>query len=151
MYKKEKLIKPIVITGLTGAIFSLVSGTAQAFTVTSVDLITDNGSWGPAPGFASGSFYDEFTLTVTGTPGEVVSALEFTFAFDGLFDDSIALDLNSDGVIDYAASYYDINAAKGGGYTPWSNPADPQNTVTTLTITPTGSTASVSIYGTPVV
>ncbi|MEA5575621.1 PEP-CTERM sorting domain-containing protein [Anabaena sp. UHCC 0451] len=143
--------KSIFLAGFTVAALALISAPAQAYTISSVNLITDNGSWGPPPGYASGSFYDEFSLTVTGTPGEVVSSLDFTFAFDGLFDDSIALDLNRDGVVDYAANYYDLNAAKGGGYAPWAIAADPKNTVTKLSITPTGSTASVSVYGNPVV
>ncbi|WDE09418.1 PEP-CTERM sorting domain-containing protein [Thalassomonas haliotis] len=124
---------------------------ASAGMLTSIDLITDNGSWPVMPsGFVDGSAYDGFTLTVEGTAGEVMSDIHLEFNFSGLFDDSLAIDLNGDGTIDYALDFYNIHA-QSPGYNPWSDSSDVANTVTSLTIGATGSSATVSIYGTEII
>jgi len=123
---------------------------ASAGMLTSIDLVTDNGSWPTVPsGFVSGSAYDGFTLTVEGTAGEVMSDINLAFNFSGLFDDSLAIDLDGDGNIDFALDFYNIHT-QAPGYNPWSNPSDVINTVTNLTIGATGSSATVSVYGTDI-
>ncbi|WP_281557465.1 PEP-CTERM sorting domain-containing protein [Thalassomonas sp. RHCl1] len=123
---------------------------ASAGMLTSIDLITDNGSWPAiAPGFESGSAYDGFTLTVEGTAGEVMSDINLEFNFSGLFDDSLAIDLNGDGIIDYALDFYNIHD-QSPGYTPWGSDRDVANTVTRLTIGASGSSATVSVYDTEI-
>ncbi|EDX72208.1 hypothetical protein MC7420_8300 [Coleofasciculus chthonoplastes PCC 7420] len=157
----EKLSIAFGITFLSTAMSGVVSNApAQAFSIDSINLLTDNARWSSIPsGFASGSTYDGFNFTVSGTPGEQVSEISFSFSFKGLFDDSVALDLNGDGTIDFAVDYHDVAATLDPKpvasirslYTPWSDANDVENTITNLTITPTGSTGSVSIYGKEVI
>ncbi|WDE02792.1 PEP-CTERM sorting domain-containing protein [Thalassomonas viridans] len=124
---------------------------ASAGMLTSIDLVTDNGSWPTVPsGFVDGSAYDGFTLTVEGQAGEVMSDIHLTLNFSGLFDDSLAIDLDGDGTIDFALDFYNIHA-QSPGYTPWSDAGDVANTVTRLTIGATGSSASVSVYDTDII
>ena len=138
----------------------LLASTAnvQASTISAINLTTDNGQWAALPtgfvnftsGLGSGTAgnYDGFTLTVTGTAGESVGSISLNIAFDGLFDDSIGIDLDGDGNIDFSADYFDIPATPGiASYTPWTNLMDVQNTVATITIGATGSSASLSVYG----
>jgi len=137
----------------------LASGAnAQASTISAITLVTDNGQWAAAPagfvpltsGLGNGTpgNYDGFTLTVTGAANESVGSISLNIAFDGLFDDSIGIDLNGDGTIDFAADYFDIPATPGiASYTPWANLTDVQNTVATITIGATGSSASLAVYG----
>ncbi|NOQ63709.1 MAG: PEP-CTERM sorting domain-containing protein [Methyloprofundus sp.] len=138
----------------------LASGAnAQASTISAITLVTDNGQWATLPtgfvNFTSGlgtdtpGNYDGFTLTVTGSAGESIDSVLLDIAFDGLFDDSIGIDLNGDGTIDFAADYFDTRDTPGiENYKPWLNLSDVQNTIVTITIGATGSSASLSVYGT---
>ena len=77
--------------------------------------------------------YDSKALRYQGLAGESLSALTFTVEVGGSFDDSLAIDLEGDGVIDYLLSQGDTFETLGlGVYTPWID-ASPFEAVVTIT------------------
>ena len=103
------------------------------------------GSWSGLQGFG---FYDAFTINAQGTANASVTSLTLSLRFAGLFDDSVAIDLNGDGTIDYALSYDNLSSTNiGSFYAPWSNLTDAANLGIVLTITASGTTANSYIYG----
>jgi hypothetical protein len=114
---------------------------------------TDDGIWPSLPsGYyphqnTSGvnGYYDAFSVTISGIPGQSIDSLQFGFSFQGLFDDSIAFDLNSDGQIDWTGDYFDI-AQAFSSYYPWAQLNDALNTKVYLTIGPTGSSVTLKVY-----
>lgn len=115
---------------------------------------TDDGVWPSLPDgyyphgefYGPNGYYDAFSVRVNGTPGEAINSLSFGFAFSGNFDDSIAFDLDGDGVIDWTGDYYDVSVVKWD-YAPWSSLADAANTKVYLNIGPTGSSVTLKVYG----
>ena len=96
-------------------------------------------------------FYDAFSLRAQGAANAAVTSLTLSFRFSGLFDDSVAIDLDGDGTIDYALSYDNLSSTNiGSFYAPWSSLTDATNLGIVLTITGSGTTASSYIYGVPV-
>jgi hypothetical protein len=130
----------------------LLSQGANAALLVTTTQTADNQEW---PSLPTGYFpytpggvkglYDAFSIQVNGTPGEAITSLSFGFAFSGLFDDSVAFDLNGDGTIDWAGDYFDIERVING-YAPWNSLADAQNTKVYLTIGPTGSSVTLKVY-----
>lgn len=139
-------------------LISVSSSILQAALVITPTLTQDNGNWPSLPiGYSlfddgTKGHYDAFSLTIHGDPGEQITSASLTFRFRGLFDDSVAFDLNGDGTIDWVGDYFHLIASYSGGgaYTPWSNESDPLNTVVSLTIGQTGSSAQLYVYGQPI-
>lgn len=94
--------------------------------------------------------YDSKALRYQGLAGESLSALIFTVEVAGSFDDSLAIDLEGDGVIDYLLSQGDAFETLGryGPYTPWID-ASPFEAV--VTITTEGTSVAASWDGTTLV
>lgn len=94
--------------------------------------------------------YDAKALRYQGLAGESLSALTFTVEVGGSFDDSLAIDLDGDGVIDYLLSQGDAFETLGTPspptYTPWID-ASPFQAV--VTITTEGTSIAASWDGTP--
>jgi len=104
-----------------------------------------SGSYSGRQGFG---FYDAFTIHAQGDANAPIASLTLSLRFDGKFDDSVAIDLNGDGTIDYALSYDNLsNTNYGSFYAPWSSSTDAANLGIVLTITASGTTASSYIYG----
>ena len=86
--------------------------------------------------------YDAKALRYQGLAGESLSALTFTVEVGGSFDDSLAIDLEGDGVIDYLLSQGDAFETFGYGvYTPCID-ASPFEAVVTITTEGTSIAAS---------
>lgn len=148
MMKRVVLCLAALMLVLGGGVYT------QAAVISAINLVTDNGVWPSVPVGYGGLGYDGFTLTVTGTPGEAVASLSLQYAFNSLFDDTTAIDLDGDGTIDFAADYFDVNGAVDAPnlpYQPWIDINDVQNTVTTIIIGAAGSSAIVEVYGNLVV
>jgi hypothetical protein len=149
---KLPLMKKITLL-LAVASGILLSQEAKAALVVTTTQTADNQQWPSlpsgylpyTPGGVKG-LYDAFSIQVNGTPGEAINSLSFGFAFSGLFDDSVAFDLNGDGTIDWAGDFFDIYHVRGNSYQPWANLADAQNTKVYLTIGPTSSSVTLKVY-----
>lgn len=102
------------------------------------------GSYGGRQGYG---FYDAFRIQAQGGANEVISSLTISFRFSGLFDDSVALDLNGDGSIDYTVSWDNLAISGPHFPTPWSSLEDAGNLGIVLTITDSGTTAQSYLYG----
>ncbi len=90
--------------------------------------------------------YDSKALRYQGLAGESLSALIFTVEVAGSFDDSLAIDLQGDGDIDYLLSQGDAYETLGYQvYTPWID-ASPFEAV--VTITTEGTSVAASWNGT---
>lgn len=109
-----------------------------------VSNVADNVAWNDVrvPGGGT-QLYDSRTLTFDGFDGEVIASLSFDLELTGTYDDSPALDLNGDGVIDWATTQSDFYAA-GASYSPWidESPLSMQ-----VTVTPTGTNVVVQWDG----
>jgi len=105
---------------------------------------TTHGSYGGRQGYG---FYDAFSIQAQGTANEVITSLTLSFRFSGLFDDSVAVDLNGDGTIDYAVSYDNLSISGPYAPMPWSSLEDAGNLGIVLTITDSGTTAQSYLYG----
>ena len=94
--------------------------------------------------------YDSKALRYQGLAGESLSALTFTVEVGGSFDDSLAIDLDGDGVIDYLLSQGDAfeSLCRYGCYTPWVD-ASPFEAV--VTITTEGTSVAASWDGTTLI
>lgn len=94
--------------------------------------------------------YDSKALRYQGLAGESLSALTFTVEVGGSFDDSLAIDLDGDGVIDYLLSQGDAfeTLCRYGCYTPWVD-ASPFEAV--VTITTEGTSVAASWDGTTLI
>jgi hypothetical protein len=142
------------ITSLLAAVAGiLLPQGANAALVVSTTQTADNQEWPSLPSgyytYTPGGvrgYYDAFSIQVNGTPGEAINSLSFGFAFSGLFDDSVAFDLNGDGTIDWVGDFFDINAVRGNSYQPWANLADAQNTKVYLTVGAASSSAILKVY-----
>jgi hypothetical protein len=95
---------------------------------------------------ATNGYYDAFKIRVNGTAGDTINSITLSFRFSGLFDDSVAIDLNGNGSIDYAIPYDAIARARGG-WQPWAYLNDATNLGMVLNITSSGTTATTYIYG----
>jgi PEP-CTERM motif len=95
---------------------------------------------------ATNGYYDAFSIRVNGTAGATINSITLSFRFSGLFDDSVALDLNGNGSIDYAIPYYAIARSKAN-WNPWSSLNDATNLGMVVNITSSGTTATTYIYG----
>lgn len=94
--------------------------------------------------------YDSKALRYQGLAGESLSALTFTVEVGGSFDDSLAIDLDGDGVIDYLLSQGDAFEAlcRYGCYTPW---VDASPFEAAVTITTEGTSVAASWDGTTLI
>lgn len=121
----------------------------SGYNTNSYEFIPGNsGSYSGRQGFG---FYDAFGIRAQGDANAPVTSLTLSFRFSGLFDDSVAIDLDGDGAIDYALSYDNLSGTNiGSFYAPWSSLTDATNLGIVLTITGSGTTASSYIYGVPV-
>lgn len=150
----------VTVLLLAAACLSVVTvPQANANLVMTATQTADNQGWPTVPngvfgymdsGPANGTLglYDAFKLRLTGTPGTAISSFQFNFPFNGLFDDSIGVDLNGDGTIDFAMGENDVTNTPGTQpYSPWSNLADTQNLFVTITVGSAGSTGSMTYYG----
>lgn len=107
-----------------------------------------SGSYSGRQGYG---FYDAFSIRAQGDANAPITSLTLSFRFAGLFDDSVAIDLDGDGAIDYALSYDNLSTTNiGTFYAPWSSLTDATNLGIVLTITGSGTTASSYIYGVPI-
>jgi hypothetical protein len=136
----------------------LAAASSQAVTYTYTQT-ADNNAWPSAPspyndqsyqnlfnGPNAYGFYDAFKINAQGDANASIASITLSFRFDGLFDDSVGIDLNGNGTIDYAIGYYAI-AAKRSGWAPWSDLTDAANLGMVLNITASGTTATTYIYG----
>jgi len=139
----------------TISLYLLLAASAQASTTLSYTQTTNNGSWPSAPsGYISGNgaygygSYDAFLIHASGNPNATISSITIGFHFSGLFDDSVGIDLNGDGAIDYAIYYYDMQSlGPGGDYQPWASYNDVSNLGIVLTINNSGASATSYLYG----
>jgi hypothetical protein len=97
-------------------------------------------------------YYDAFKLRVSGNAGDTISSITISFHFSGTFDDSVAIDLNGNGTIDYALQHGLIDQAyagtgRPGFWQPWLYLDDATNLGVILTITDSGSSAAAYLYG----
>ena len=85
-------------------------------------LIDEDIAWN-LDGWGKGGveLYDERALSINGLAGVELTSVSMSFEFQGTFDDSIALDLNKDGTIDYVASLADAQRSGVSNYTPWDD------------------------------
>lgn len=135
---------------------------SQAAMTLSYEQTADNALWPSAPsGYTTSSienitsytgrigygFYDGFKIHAQGDANATVSSITLSFRFSGLFDDSVAIDLNGNGTIDYALPYWNIAAVSTNWY-PWSSLQDATNLGIVLTIGVSGTTAQAYVYGT---
>lgn len=140
----------------------IVAGSAQASVTLTYTQTADNAAWPSAPAAYNGAsyefifpsydgrtgygFYDAFQITAQGDSNASVGSLSISFRFSGYFDDSVGVDLNGDGTIDYALSYFSI-ASTYNNYQPWISLVDARSLGVRLTITTTGTTAEAFVYG----
>ncbi|QQL45794.1 PEP-CTERM sorting domain-containing protein [Sulfuriroseicoccus oceanibius] len=92
------------------------------------------------PGFSAGGteLYDQRSLTITGSQGLTIDSVRVLLDTSGTFDDSLAIDIDADGTIDFVASQSDAYATTGvNNYSPWVG-ASPYTL--DMTITSTGTT-----------
>lgn len=109
------------------------------------------GTGGSYSGRQGLGFYDAFRIHAQGDANAPIDSLTVGFRFDGNFDDSVAIDLNGDGTIDYALSYDNLSSTNiGNFYAPWHSLTDAANLGIVLTITASGTTANSYLYGVPV-
>ncbi len=119
---------------LIGSEFSFTaSSTLSPIDVSEVEVIrADNIPWSD-PRISDTNYYgtdkeryDTRTLKFVGMKGRRLKGgvLKFSVDFAGTFDDSVAMDLDGDGGIDYAVTQGDAHTTeglKGGGYAPWKD------------------------------
>jgi hypothetical protein len=151
-----KTFRLLLAAGIAALSFVCTSmPNASAALVISTTQTTNDGVWPTLPSGYSpytapysgvNGYYDAFSVQVNGTPGEAISNLTFGFSFRGLFDDSVAFDLNGDGTIDWVGDYFDIAQVRGS-YAPWTNLADAQNTSVILNIGTSSSSVTLKAYG----
>jgi hypothetical protein len=123
---------------------ALWSSAPSGYNTNSYEYIpTMNGSYSGRQGYG---FYDAFSIQAQGDANASISSITLGFHFAGLFDDSIAIDVDGDGAIDYALSYWNLDGAYSG-YQPWNSLADATNVGIVLTITASGTTAQSYVYG----
>ena len=101
----------------------LTTLSSRALTVTRID-VADNVDWTLAGFSEAGSTekYDERQLHIVGGAGLTIDKIELILDTTGTFDDSIAMDIDADGTIDFLRSQSDAYATPGigeGPYTPW--------------------------------
>lgn len=119
---------------------ALITSANAAISVTQND-VSNNTAW-TSPSFSAGGteLYDERSLTINDAQGTTVEFIQIILDTTGNFDDSLALDIDADGTIDFISSENDAynNPSTGSGtYTPW-NDASPF-TLSAI-ITKTGTT-----------
>jgi len=145
----------------------LAAASAQAAVTLSYEQTTNNGMWPSAPsGYTTSSaenllaayagqyfgrqgygFYDAFKIHAQGEANATVNSITLSFRFSGLFDDSVAVDLNGDGTIDYSLPYWNIADVSTNWY-PWASLQDATNLGIVLTIGTSATTAQAYVYGT---
>lgn len=147
----------------------ILAASAQAVPTISWQQTADNQVWGNLPdgfipnasyattstprvGSPVNGYYDAFQLHLSGTSNETITSLTFGFSFSGLFDDSVGIDLNGDGTIDYAVTYgaFDlvgVNHSTDGWFNPWADSVDAQNVGIVVNINASGASATTYLYG----
>lgn len=93
--------------------------------------------------------YDETTLSIIDAAGLKLDSVRIVFDLSGTYDDSLTIDIQGDGVIDYVASQPDAYATPGvgrgsGNYQPW---IDASPATIDILITATGTTVTTSWNG----
>lgn len=117
----------------------------SGYNTNSYEFIPGNtGSYGGRQGYG---FYDAFRVQAQGAANGVLTSVTISFRFTGLFDDSVAVDLNGDGAIDYTVSWDNLNISGPYSPMPWSSQEDAGNLGIVLTITDSGTTAQSYLYG----
>ena len=119
----------------------------SGYNTNSYEYTPINGGNGSYIGRQGYGFYDAFRVQVQGGANQVLNSLTISFRFTGLFDDSVALDLDGDGTVDYALSFANIEASVPFFPMPWANYEDAGNLGIVLTITDSGTTAQSYLYG----
>lgn len=109
----------------------------------SYEFLDGNGSFSGRQGLG---FYDAFSIQANGTANASVASLTLNFRFDGAFDDSVAIDVNGDGTIDYSRNYADFLSVRNP-YSPWINLSDAANLGINMNITASGTTVNTYLYG----
>ena len=100
-----------------------VASLSAAINVTQ-SLDADNVGWPDVPAISVGGteLYDARSLTIEGASGLAVESVRIFLDTSGTFDDSIAMDIDGDGTIDFATTQDDAYNTAGigsGVYAPW--------------------------------
>ncbi|MEC5127652.1 Ig-like domain-containing protein [Verrucomicrobiales bacterium BCK34] len=123
------LVTPVTGTPITlasGATVTLNADGRLSYEAPAVDIVVtevaDDQAWTHAISeTGSDESYDAKTITYTGLSGYSQGSLSLTLSVDGTYDDSIAIDLDGDGVIDYIVTEEDFRSSGAVGYTPWTD------------------------------
>jgi hypothetical protein len=100
---------------------------AQATINVSTINFADNVAWPQTPAFVvagSANLYDSRVLRIENAAGFTIESVRIILDTTGTFDDSIAMDIDANGIIDYTTTQDDAYATPGtteGIYTPWTD------------------------------
>jgi hypothetical protein len=117
--------------------------TASHAIVVSTESVADNVAWTQTPSYTiagSSNLYDSRALSIQDAGGLTVESVRIRLDTTGTFDDSLAMDIDADGIIDFVSTQddaYDTAEIGQGVYTPW---VDASPYVLDAIITQTGTT-----------